>query len=210
MTQVASVGRMYAGLPVQDRQRQRRERFLQSGLTIFAREGYANSSVGAICKDAGLSSRQFYEEFTGREALLLELYEMIDRQSRDEVAAAVAGLPNAPALDRIEAGARAYIEAIGVDRRKAQVALVEVIGASIKVEQYRAELRRQWGSVLRDAAEEAVSNGEIPEGDYDIRVTAMIGAVNSVAYEWSNADPRPPLDEVIGTLRRILRGVIAV
>jgi AcrR family transcriptional regulator len=201
---------MYAGLPVQDRQRQRRERFLQSGLTIFAREGYANSSVGAICKDAGLSSRQFYEEFTGREALLLELYEMIDRRSREEVAAAVASAPNAPALDRIEAGARAYIEAIGADRRKAQVALVEVIGASIKVEQYRAELRRQWGSVLRDAAEEAVSNGEIPMGDYDMRVTAMIGAVNSVAYEWSNADPRPPLDEVVGTLRRILHGVIAV
>lgn len=201
---------MYAGLPVQDRQRQRRERFLQSGLTIFAREGYANSSVGAICKDAALSSRQFYEEFTGREALLLELYEAIDRESRDAVTAAVNGRPGASALDRIEAGARAYVEAIGTDQRKAQVALVEVIGASVKVEQYRAELRRLWGSVLRSAAEEAVRNGEIPAGDYDMRVTAMIGAVNSVAYEWSNSEPRPHLDDVVATLRRILQGVIAV
>lgn len=201
---------MYAGLPVQDRQRQRRERFLQSGLTIFARDGYANSSVGAICKDAALSSRQFYEEFTGREALLLQLYEMIDRQSRDAVSSAVEGMAGATALDRIEAGARAYIEAIGTDRRKAQVALVEVIGASIKVEQYRAELRRLWGSVLRQAAAEAVRNGEIPATDYDMRVTALIGAVNSVAYEWSHADPRPSLDDVVATLRRILLGVIAV
>src|SRR5262245_11516782 len=118
MTQVASVGRMYAGLPVSDRQRQRRERFLQSGLNIFDRDGYANSSVGAICKDAALSSRQFYEEFTGREALLLELYEAIDRESRDAVNAAVARCARPGALDRIEAGTRAYIEAIGTDRRK--------------------------------------------------------------------------------------------
>jgi AcrR family transcriptional regulator len=201
---------MYAGLPVSDRQRQRRERFLQSGLTIFARDGYANSSVGAICKDAALSSRQFYEEFTGREALLLELYEAIDRESRDAVTAAVSGCGGRAALDRIEAGARAYIEAIGTDRRKAQVALVEVIGASVKIEQYRAELRRLWGSVLRSAAEEAVLSGEIPAGDYEMRVTAMIGAVNSVAYEWSHAEPRPALDDVVATMRLILRGVIAV
>lgn len=201
---------MYAGLPVQDRQRQRRERFLESGLTIFAREGYANSSVGAICKDAGLSSRQFYEEFTGREALLLELYETIDSESRNAVSIAVGTCPSPAALDRIEAGARAYIEAIGTDRRKAQVALVEVIGASIKVEQYREELRRLWGSVLQTAAAVAVTNEEIPPADHEMRVTALIGAVNYVAYDWSKAEPRPPLDDVVEVLRRILLGAMAV
>ena len=54
MTQEALSGRTYAGQPVADRQRQRRARFLESGLTVFARDGYPNSSVGAICKVAGL------------------------------------------------------------------------------------------------------------------------------------------------------------
>ncbi|APA94351.1 hypothetical protein NS506_00264 [Nocardia seriolae] len=98
---------MYAGQPVEDRQRQRRARFLESGLTVFARDGYANSSVGAICKDAGLSSRQFYEEFTGRESLLLELYEQIDRESREAVAATIAEHSDASAIDIIDAAVRA-------------------------------------------------------------------------------------------------------
>lgn len=199
---------MYAGQPVEDRQRQRRARFLESGLTVFARDGYANSSVGAICKDAGLSSRQFYEEFTGRESLLLELYEQIDRESRDAVAKSLESKADASALEIIDASTRAYVESIGSDPRKARVALVEVVGAGPKVEKFRLELRRVWGSLLAGAAEDAAMHGEIPTGDYEMRVLAIIGAVNYVVDSWSGSDPRPPLDDVIRVLSRVIMGAV--
>lgn len=199
---------MYAGQPVEDRQRQRRARFLESGLTVFARDGYANSSVGAICKDAGLSSRQFYEEFTGRESLLLELYEQIDRESRDAVAKALEAKTDACVLEIIDASVRAYVESIGADPRKARVALVEVVGAGPKVEKFRLELRRVWGSLLAGAAEDAALQGEIPTGDYEMRVLAVIGAVNYVVDSWSGSDPRPPLDDVIRVLSRVIMGAV--
>ncbi|MET9491647.1 TetR/AcrR family transcriptional regulator [Nocardia sp. NPDC006630] len=209
MSQETNAGRMYAGQPVEDRQRQRRARFLESGLTVFARDGYANSSVGAICKDAGLSSRQFYEEFTGRESLLLELYEQIDRESREAVAATIAEHSDANAIDIIDAAVRAYIESIGRDPRKARVALVEVVGAGPKVEQFRLELRRAWGALLASAAEDAAMHGEIPPGDYEMRVLAIIGAVNYVVDAWSGSEPRSPLDEVIAVLRRVIMGAVS-
>ncbi|MFD7843568.1 TetR/AcrR family transcriptional regulator [Nocardia sp. NPDC059764] len=209
MSQETNAGRMYAGQPVEDRQRQRRARFLESGLTVFARDGYANSSVGAICKDAGLSSRQFYEEFTGRESLLLELYEHIDRESREAVAATIAEHSDASAVDIIDAAVRAYIESIGRDPRKARVALVEVVGAGPKVEKFRLELRRAWGALLASAAEDAALHGEIPPGDYEMRVLAIIGAVNYVVDAWSGSDPRQPLDDVIQVLRRIIMGAVS-
>jgi AcrR family transcriptional regulator len=199
---------MYAGQPVEDRQRQRRARFLESGLTVFARDGYANSSVGAICKDAGLSSRQFYEEFTGRESLLLELYEQIDRESRAAVTAALDKKSDASALEIINAAVRSYVEAIGSDPRKARVALVEVVGAGPKVEKFRLELRKVWGSLLASAAEDAAMHGEIPTGDYEMRVLAIIGAVNYVVDSWSGADPRPALDDVIRVLSRVIMGAV--
>ncbi|WP_245658937.1 TetR/AcrR family transcriptional regulator [Nocardia nova] len=209
MSQETNAGRMYAGQPVEDRQRQRRARFLESGLTVFARDGYANSSVGAICKDAGLSSRQFYEEFTGRESLLLELYEQIDRESRDAVVAALDAHADASAIEIIDAGVRAYIESIGRDPRKARVALVEVVGAGPKVEKFRLELRRAWGALLAGAAEDAALQGEIPGGDYETRMLAIIGAVNYVVDEWSGSEPRRPLDEVIRVLRRVIMGAVS-
>ncbi|WP_036496571.1 TetR/AcrR family transcriptional regulator [Nocardia sp. BMG111209] len=209
MSQETNTGRMYAGQPVEDRQRQRRARFLESGLTVFARDGYANSSVGAICKDAGLSSRQFYEEFTGRESLLLELYEQIDRESRESVAEALAAHTDAAAVETIDAAVRAYIESIGRDPRKARVALVEVVGAGPKVEKFRLELRRAWGSLLAGAAEDAALHGEIPSGDYEMRSLAIIGAVNYVVDAWSGSDPRPPLTDVTQVLRRVIIGAVS-
>ncbi|MET7770712.1 TetR/AcrR family transcriptional regulator [Nocardia sp. NPDC005366] len=199
---------MYAGQPVEDRQRQRRARFLESGLTVFARDGYANSSVGAICKDAGLSSRQFYEEFTGRESLLLELYEQIDKESREAVTAALAKKADSSSLELIDAAVRAYVQSIGADPRKARVALVEVVGAGPKVEKFRLELRRVWGSLLASAAEDAAMHGEIPTGDYEMRVLAVIGAVNYVVDSWSGSDPRPPLEEMTSVLSRVIMGAV--
>ncbi|WP_227838420.1 TetR/AcrR family transcriptional regulator [Nocardia aurantia] len=209
MSQETNTGRMYAGQPVEDRQRQRRARFLESGLTVFARDGYANSSVGAICKDAGLSSRQFYEEFTGRESLLLELYEQIDRASRESVSQALAAHADSATVETIDAAVRAYIESIGQDPRKARVALVEVVGAGPKVEKFRLELRRAWGALLAGAAEDAARHGEIPSGDYEMRSLAIIGAVNYVVDAWSGSDPRPPLSDVAQVLRRVIIGAVS-
>lgn len=208
MSQDANTGRMYAGQPVEDRQRQRRARFLESGLTVFARDGYANSSVGAICKDAGLSSRQFYEEFTGRESLLIELYEQIQREARDSVTAALEAKTDATALEVIDAAVRAYVQSMGTDPRRARVALVEVVGAGPKVERLRMETRRAWGALLAEAAEDAAMHGEIPPGDYEMRVLAIVGAVNYVVDAWSGSDPQRPLDEVIRVLSRIIIGAV--
>jgi AcrR family transcriptional regulator len=208
MTQEASVGRTYAGQPVEDRQRERRARFLESGLTIFARDGYANSSVGAICRDAGLSSRQFYEEFTGREALLIELYCEIGQHARNAVAAAmVASMAHEPAAV-VDTVTRAYIDSVGSDPRRARVALVQAVGASARVEEKRAQERREWSALLATVVRRAARDGGIPPGDLEIRVAALMGAVNYVVYDWSIAEPRRPLDDVVRALRRMLVGVI--
>ena len=203
-----SGSRTYAGQAVEDRQRLRRERFLESGLTVFARDGYSNSSVGAICKDAGLSSRQFYEEFTGREALLVELFDRIERDSRDAVAAALTATAGQGVRAIIAAATRAYVESVGLDPRRARVGLVEVIGASVRMESYRIEQRRLWEGLLQAVTSDLATHGEIPVGDLEMRVSALLGAVNYVVYDWSVSIPRTDLDNVIRVLVETLIGAI--
>ena len=202
-------GRTYGGQLVEDRQRERRVRFRESGLTVFARDGYVNSSVGTICKDAGLSSRQFYEEFTGREALLIDLFELIETESIKAVAEQIAATADSGVKRMIEAGTRAYVLSVGSDPRRAKVAIVESVGASPRLEQYRMQRRTVWGSMLAEAAELAAKKGWIPPGDYAMRVSALLGAVNYVVYDWSIADPQPPIDDVIRVLSRVLIAAIA-
>lgn len=203
-----SGGRTYAGQLVEDRQRERRARFLESGLTVFARDGYSNSSVGAICKDAGLSSRQFYEEFSGREALLTELFDQIENESREVVLAALAETADSGVRRMIQEGTRAYILSVGTDPRRAKVAIVESVGASPRLEQYRVQQRAVWRTMLAGAAELAATQGQIPRGDYEMRVSALLGAVAYVVYDWSIANPRPALDDVIRVLTRMIIAAI--
>ncbi|MBF6480002.1 TetR/AcrR family transcriptional regulator, partial [Nocardia cyriacigeorgica] len=64
----------YAGRSVAERRAERRALFLEAGLTVFAEKTYAASSISDVCAVAGLSRRQFYEQYTGREELLVDVY----------------------------------------------------------------------------------------------------------------------------------------
>ncbi len=202
----SSGGRTYAGQAIEDRQKERRSRFLESGLTVFARDGYANSSVGTICREAGLSSRQFYEEFNGREALLIELVDVINTEAREAVLAAAAANAEGGIRRVVEEGLRGYIKSIGTDARRARVALVEAVGASPRVEEHRALERARWTDQMAVLAEAAATAGEIPGGDFELRIIAIIGAVNYAVYEWAIAEARPDLDHVTSVLTRVLIG----
>jgi hypothetical protein len=108
----------------------------------------------------------------------------------------------------VDAGTRAYIDAVGSDPRKARVALVEAVSASTRVEEKRAQQRREWSALLATVAHRAARGGGIPSGDLEVRVSALMGAVNYVVYDWSVSEPRLPLDDVVRVLRRMLVGAI--
>src|SRR5262245_52497115 len=89
----------YGGRSAAERQSERRRRFLDAGLEMFGRTGYRATAVAALCETAGLSTRQFYEEFRTLEDVLAELHlEVNDHAER----AVMAALPGLAALDPVE------------------------------------------------------------------------------------------------------------
>src|ERR1700676_2886142 len=90
---MASVGppsRLYRGVSPSERRAQRRDRLLQAGLEVFGTNGYAASSIRAICAEASLNSRYFYESFSGREELLYHVYTDIVHEIASAVLTATA------------------------------------------------------------------------------------------------------------------------
>lgn len=63
-----------------------RERLLRSALTLFARDGYAGTSVRTIAEHAGVATGLLYAHFAGKEELLHALFE----QSMADVRASMA------------------------------------------------------------------------------------------------------------------------
>lgn len=81
--------RSYAGRTAAERRADRRERLLTAGLELFGTDGYARTPIERICATAGVSTRNFYEEFTGREALLMALHDRVTHRALDAVATAL-------------------------------------------------------------------------------------------------------------------------
>ena len=60
---------------MQNRSQQTHQKILDAALVVFARDGYAASSVNDICAEAGVSKGAFFHHYPTKQALFLELLE---------------------------------------------------------------------------------------------------------------------------------------
>ncbi|WP_280342409.1 TetR/AcrR family transcriptional regulator [Nocardia neocaledoniensis] len=196
----------YTGTSVAERQVERRALFIEAGLTVFAEKTYANSSLTEVCAAAGLSRRQFYEQFAGREELLVAVYDWVQGKARAAVTAALAAADSDDLRTLIDAAVRAYTTAITDDIRCAKVAFVDIVGVSPEIEEHRARVRDEWGEVV--AAIAAGRDGvRVPPGGWRVAMAAFIGAVNGAVHQWSLDDPRPPVDELVDVFTTLLNAL---
>ncbi|MEV5647660.1 TetR/AcrR family transcriptional regulator [Nocardia sp. NPDC052254] len=201
--------RRYGGRAVAERKAERRDRFLRAATRIFAERGYPNCSLSDVCAAAGLSRRQFYEEFATREDVLVAAYDRI----QDEAAAAVtAALTEAGALPVGRAALTtvltAYLNSIDSDPYRAKVAFVEVVGVSERMERHRRERRHRWAEVI-DLAVVPMSGPEARiAGVPGLAAGALVGAVNGLVDEWLFRQPRPPIGDLVELLVRVADSLI--
>ena len=65
----------YAGRSADERRRERRRRLLDTAFAIAGSHGISALGVRAVCVQAGLNDRYFYESFSDCDQLLLAVYE---------------------------------------------------------------------------------------------------------------------------------------
>src|SRR5699024_260781 len=169
--------RRYRGLPPEVRQADRQRRFREAGLDVFCSTGYMSCSVPEICRVAGLSTRQFYEEFSSREGLLLDLYARVHSEARSFVSQALRENSGQEARVAVAAGVAAYIHALADDPRRALLVLTESVGINHTVNRLRERERADWSVLIENAARERLPDGYSPLGGYHTAMTAYIGAV---------------------------------
>jgi len=198
--------RLYRGLSMQDRRRERRRRFLDSAIELFGTQGYAVTSVAAVCRHAVLSSRQFYEEFNDREHLLRTVYDQTeDAASAAVVAAVQAAFTDDSSLDAVlDAGVGAFIDYFSADPRLTRICFIEAVGVSPEFEEHRATRRSQWGESLAAIADTGIERGVLSGGVDALLWTGFIGAVNAVIVEQMNS-PDLTAEDTLRVMRAMLR-----
>ncbi|WP_419827487.1 TetR/AcrR family transcriptional regulator [Sphingomonas sp.] len=69
--------RRYGGVDPVERRSARRDRLIEAAIGLYGRQGYRNTGVRAVCQEAGLTERYFYESFVNSEALLAAAYDAV-------------------------------------------------------------------------------------------------------------------------------------
>ncbi|ANS69999.1 TetR family transcriptional regulator [Streptomyces lincolnensis] len=204
----APTGR-YGGRSAEERQAERRRRFLDAALQLFGdTPGYRGTTVAALSEAAGLSTRQFYEEFRTLEDVLAALHLQVNDWAQEAVLAAVADAEHLPLADRVAAIFRAYAANVTGDPRRVRITFVEIIGVSPRLEEQRLARRAHWIDLVCAEAEAAVRRGEAARRDYRLPATAFIGSVNGLLHDWNAGWLDATLDEVVEELVRQLLGIL--
>ncbi|MFJ9864029.1 TetR/AcrR family transcriptional regulator [Streptomyces sp. NPDC101165] len=204
----APTGR-YGGRSAEERQADRRRRFLAAALQTFGDSpGFRATTVAALSQAAGLSTRQFYEEFRTLEDVLAALHLEVNRWAEQAVLDALAAAEGLPLAERVAVLFHAYARDVTSDPRRIRIAFVEIIGVSARLEEQRLARRARWVDLIRSEADAAVARGEAAPRDYRLAATAFIGSVNGLLHDWSAGWVDASLDEVVDELVRQLLGIL--
>lgn len=119
--------RSYRGKSAAERAATRRARLVEATIEVLAREGESGTTMTAICAEAGLTERYFYESFDNRDEAMAAALDSVAAELTDAVLdAIVRHSPDATA--QVRAAVTAVVDLFGDAPTKGRVAVVESTG----------------------------------------------------------------------------------
>lgn len=197
--------RVYRGRNAEQRSEERRQRLIEAASMLYGSAGYHATSVKAVCQQAGLTERYFYESFANSEELLRACAEQALAAVRAAVSAAV-GKPRSR-VEALRVAGRVYCRELQAKPAMARLTLIEIEGVSAAMESY---MRAQWHDTA--ALIEQLLRVEAPDPATRTRqptlvAIGMMGALYQLAKEWVRDGYRMPVEDIVDALVAIGQGI---
>lgn len=186
--------RSYRGLSADERKADRRSRLIRAAVKLYGARGYANVGVRAICAEAGLTERYFYEAFENGEALAIAAFQGLSRVLFDNLETAI--LPHATPRARLRAALSAWFGLVRVYPAEARFFLKDLDGVSPALEEVRREVFHQFVALF-----DRINPDGAPTGS--LLGVGVIGGVLEMAVVWMRGGCSIPLESVVADAERL-------
>lgn len=177
-----SASRRYRGVSAEDRREARRAALVEAAIRLYGERGFASTSIEAVCAEAGLIKRYFYESFASATDLLVAAFERI-------TAALFERIDAADGDDRVAAMLTAFFTALQAHPQFARVFLVEMSGAGPAAE------------AALEATRLALAARIAPDADA-LTAAGSTGAIRQITLLWIAGDYAEPVATVVAAARR--------
>ena len=187
----------------------KREAILRAAIRVFAGNGYFNSKVADIAREAGVADGTVYLYFKSKEEILHSIF---DRNMEEAITASRKQLEEiTDAREKLRRIALLHLERLGADRDLAVVCQVELRGSTKFMEEFSAAGFAEYLNLIRSTFEEGQQTGVFrPDLNAKIVAKILFGALDEMATNWILSKRRyklaPMADQVLDIF---LHGVTA-
>jgi AcrR family transcriptional regulator len=201
--------RTIRGLDAEQRRAQRREQLLAAAFELFARDGYANTSIEEICQTAYVGNKAFYDLFDSKEDCYVALLRQVSERIENQVAQTMQESADADEDELVRRLLSAFAHTLVDDPRVAMVTFGAAAGISPRVEAQRRENRRWAASFIESLWRRNHPNGGV---DYRALAVATVGGLFETVTDFLHeTDPPRPrtFDDLISDLTTFMSVVEA-
>ena len=187
-----------------------RGRIILATADIVAAEGYANATVLAIAKRAGVSRKTFYELFADKEDALLAAYEGVDLLIEQTVhAAADRASSGGDARDLLAAGVKALLATLSAYPGFTRMFFIEALGAGPRVRERRDQAIEQVADVLAPTLSllRRSEDAGLPPVSHELARALCAAGIEAVIRHLVHHEPET-LEQVAPEVSRILGEVV--
>jgi len=200
--------RTFRGIAPEDRQRERRERFMEAGLALYGSRGYHGVTVKELCTEAKLTERYFYESFKDREALFLAVYLRQVETLRGRVLESIRRhLPDARAMAR--AGLDTFFRGLRESPTSSRILFVDVLSINPAVTEQSRQVTSGLSGFLMQFSESLYPQVREKGLDPAILANGLIGSCINVAMHWVDGGFAQPVEAVRDNCYALFEAVIA-
>jgi len=187
--------RVYGGVSADERVEARRRRLMDAGLELMGTEGWAGTSVRAVCREAGLTPRFFYESFEDLDALAVAVFDDISVQATAAILEAVRDAPPEPAA-QARAAIATFVDELTEDARRARVAFAEALGNEALARR-RLQAMRAMAQLIAEHGR--LAYGAPPAADTLVEITASLlaGGIAELLIAWLDGAIDATRDELV-------------
>ncbi len=196
----------YAGKAASTRQAERRKKIMAAGIKLFGRQGISATSIDAVCAEAGLTKRYFYESFDSSEELVIESYRAVTREYLNSIMEATRPHLN-DSRQLVRAGLQQVFYFVKEHPDKARLIMIEAMSV-------RSQLGQMYGRSYGEFVDLLVTFTKpfLPDagpGDQILAVMARgaVGAIIHLCQGWIATDFKQPVEELVAGTEHIFGGM---
>jgi AcrR family transcriptional regulator len=193
--------RPYRGIEAAERLADRRRRFLEAGLDILGSDSdLSELTVRAICRQAGVALRYFYESFTDKDDFVAQEFDWVIADIAATTQAAVAA---APPNEQTRAGVANIVNTVATDARVGRLLFGTQLSNAVI-------LRKREESIALFAAltfQHAAALGARENDAVKAASHFVVGGVGQMISAWLAGDVALDPDQLVDLLASMINGL---